>query len=251
MGRRFDIRAAVGDPSLPRSDVWHFWSRNDQVYVVHGRMGHVQKFSFHTPNICRLAYTKEFGTPRTLSNRATHEWRRDATPQKGSRRVVRVLRVFFPTDVLSTAIAPPTKNIRWIKPAMAGGATVLDLMYTRDDEATLRAAIAEEPGTLRHEIIDYKKLTNDEAFCISSWVTHDAQNTLRIPASHGHKQDLIVLPNDPNNTGRPVRLITFSNPKDGDFIQAWEFGGYWHSPLTDDEWVTMRQASDGKPTGRI
>jgi hypothetical protein len=210
-------------------------------------MGHVQKFSFHTPNVCRLAFTKEHGTPRTVANRATHEWRRDPTPEKGGGRVVRVLRVHFPTDVLSSAGTLPTKHVNWVKSAPPGGATVLDLMYTRDDESVLFETIAREPPDVRHKIIAYRKLPNGEAFCISSWIYDGAKNTLRVPASHGHKHDLVILPQDPGNTGRPVRLINFSNPKDGDFIQAWEFGGYWHRPLTDNEWIAMQSAGRISP----
>lgn len=221
--------------------MWHYWSRNDQVYAVHGNTGHVHKFSFHTPDVCRLAYTKEYGTPRALTNRATHEWRRDPTPDAGTGRVVRVLRVHFPTDVLSdTGPLSTKKSIFWVKPGPAGGAAVLDLMFTRDDESALHDAISKEASESSHELVAYKKLTNGEAFCITSWSYEGAQNTLRMPASHGQVHDIIIHPDDPNETGRPMRLVTFTNPQDGDLIQAWEFGAYKHPPLTDDEWEEMQ-----------
>jgi hypothetical protein len=202
-------------------------------------MGGIEKFSFHTPNICRRAFTKEHGTPEMLNNRATSEWHRDPTPPVGSKRVVRVLRVGFATNLLSTALEPPKRSITWIKAAPPGGSTVLDLMFTHDCEADLFEAIAHEPVDLGHTLVAYKQLPNGEAFCVTSWHSDQADKTLRMPASHGHKHDLIVHPNDPASTGRPVRLTLFSNPTDGELINVWDLGAYWHAPLTDDQWKKM------------
>ena len=241
--KRFDFRLAIGTVDGARSSVWHFWSRNSEVYAAHGGMGGVEKFSFHTPNICRRAFTKEHGTPNTLTNRAMHEWLRDPTPPIGGKRVVRVLRVGFATDLLSTALKPPKRHNAWIKPAPAGGSTVLDLMFTRDSEAVLSQAISGEPPGLGHTLIAYKQLPNGEAFCVTVWYSDKADKLLRMPASHGHKNDLIVHPNDPTLSGRPVRLTLFSNPTDGELMNVWELGAYWHVPLTDDEWEMMCQTA--------
>jgi hypothetical protein len=240
--KRFDIRVAIGTVDGPRSSVWHFWSRNSEVYVVHGGMGGIEKFSFHTPNVCRRAFTKEHGKPSGLANRATHEWRRDPTPPESSKRVVRVLVVGFATDILSTALAPPKHKVIWVEPAPPGGSTVLDLMFTRDAEATLLEALTSEPQHLGHRLVAYNPLPNGEAFCVTSYHADHADSTLRMPASHGHKRDLIAFPKDPNSTGRPVRLTIFSNPADGEFMRVWEYGADWHAPLTDAEWEIMRKS---------
>jgi hypothetical protein len=239
---RFDFRLAIGSIGGPRSSVWHFWSRRSEVYATHGGMGGIEKFSFHTPNVCRRAFTKEYGTPAAMTNRASHEWLRDPTPPVGSQQVVRVLRIGFATDLLSTALKPPKRTITWVKPAPLGGSTVLSLMFTKDSEANLVQALEGEPSALNHTLIVYKKLPNGEAFCITSWFSPEADKTLRVPASHGHKRDLIVYPKDPEATGRPVRLTTFSSPKDGELIDVWEFGGYWSAPVTDAEWKAMVDA---------
>jgi len=237
--KRFDVRIAVGSLDGPHSNVWRFWSRKAEVYAAQSAMGGVEKFSFHTPNICRRAFTKEHGTPITLNDRATHRWLRDVTSTAG---VVRVLRVGFATDLLSTALAPPKRSISWIKPAPSGWSTVIDLMFTREDETTLLKALTGERAEIGHRLVAYKRLPNGEAFCVSVWYADRADTTLRMPADQTHKEDLIVFPKDPDLTGRPVRLTLFSNPSDGQFMQAWEYGAYWQTPLTDDEWNTMRQS---------
>lgn len=231
--KRFDFRLAVGGPMSARSGVWHFWSRNKEVYAAFSGLGGVQKFSFHFPDICRLAFTKEHGTPSAMSQRALHEWRRDLTPPRGTMHVTRVLRVAFATDLLSTALKPTRHEINWIQPAPPGGSTVIDLMFTRDTEEALRSVLPDEAG---HRMLVYKTLPNGESYCITRWFSQNGTEMLRVPASHGHPGDLIISPEDPSNTGRPIRFVTFSNPKDGDLINGWEFGGYWSAPVSEHEW---------------
>jgi hypothetical protein len=237
--KRFDFRLAVGAIDGPQSSVWHFWSRNSEVYAAHRGFGGVQKFSFHTPNICRLAPSK---VPGIIRKPAISEWRRDPTPAVGSGRVVRVLRIGFATDLLSSALERPARKIIWIEPAPAGSSTVLDLMFTRDNEASFSDALAGEPASIGHKLLVYQPLPNEEAFCISRWYSPEADKTLRMPASHGHTHDLIVYPRDPDATGRPIRLTIFSRPKDGDLMNVWEMGAYAHAPLTDDQWKAMVDA---------
>jgi hypothetical protein len=202
-------------------------------------MGGIEKFSFHTPNICRRAFTKEHGTPHTMLDRTMHAWRRDPTPPAGTNSAVRVLRIGFATDLLSTASQLPRRNPIWVAPAPAGGSTVIELLFTRESEPTVIAAIATDAPSSAHKLIAYRHLPNGEAFCISSWYADQADKVLRMPADAGHKDDLIVLPNDITQSGRPVRLSLFSNPKDGDFMQVWELGAFWHPPLTEAEWDVM------------
>jgi hypothetical protein len=239
-GNRFDIRLAVGSADGPRSSVWAFWARKSEVYAAHRNMGGIQKFSFHTPTLCRHAFTKEFGPPSGRSNRAMQEWHRGSTPPAGSNQIVRVLRIGIATDHLSTKLGEtPPGNTHWISPAPSGGSTVIDLSLTKDNEATLRDALEFEPAHLEHKLLAYSQLPNGEVLSISSWHSDQAEKVFRVLAAPHDARDLLILPIDPDNTGRPVRLTLFSNPKDGDFISVWELGGYWHAPLAEAEWQAM------------
>jgi hypothetical protein len=242
MSKRFDVRLVVGIPNGPRSDVWHYWSRNESVYVANAKMGGIVKFSFHPPDICRYAFTKEYGTSAALPDRATEVWRRDPTLPAGARKVVRVLRVGFWTDVLSTALASPSKEPVWIKPAPLGNTTIVDLMFTRDDEVALRAALATEPPALAHTMVAYRQLSNGEAFCISAWHSPTADKPLRVQGNNAN--DLLILPYDPTDSGRPIRFTAFSSPKDGGFMEAWDFGAFAHRPLSDAEWDLLLQMQE-------
>ncbi len=238
--KRFDIRLAVGSPDGPRSSVWVFWSRNSEVYAAHRRMGGIEKFSFHTPTLCRHAFTREHGTPSGGSDRAMQVWHRGRTPPAGSNQIVRVLRIGIATDHLSTKIAePPPENTHWINPAPSGGSTVIDLSFTKDSEATFSQALKSEPPSLVHKLVACRQLPNGESFSISSWYSDKADKVFRVLAAPHDPRDLLVFPLDPDNTGRPVRLTFFSNPKDGDLMRVWELGGYWHASLTDAEWKVM------------
>lgn len=206
-------------------------------------MGGIEKFSFHTPTSCRRAFTKEHGAPNGRSNRATQEWHRGTTPPKGSNQVVRVLRIGITTDHLSTKLAdPPPKNTLWIAPGPRGGATMIDIFFSLDDEVSLREALQSEAPSLGHELFAYWRLPNAEALCISSWHSSDAQKVFRVKAAPHDPRDLLILPDDPADTGRPVRLTLFSNPKDGDLMSVWEMGGYWQEPLTDARWRAICEA---------
>lgn len=167
-------------------------------------------------------------------------WHRGSTPPAGSNQVVRVLRIGIATDHLSTKfVETPPDNTSWITPALSGRSTVIDLSFTKDSEATLREALASEPANLEHKLLSYRRLPNGEAFCITSWHSDKAHKVFRALAAPHDVRDLLILPLDPDNTGRPVRLTLFSNPKDGDLMSVWELGGYWHTPLTDAEWQAM------------
>jgi hypothetical protein len=239
-GKRFEIRLAVGSPHGPRSSVWLFWSRNSEVYAAHRSMGGIQKFSFHTPTLCRHAFTKEHGTPRGQSSRAVHEWHRGSTPPRGSNHIVRVLRIGVATDHLSTRLAEtPPDNTRWINPAPSGGSTMIDLLFTNDSEDSLCEALKSEPANIGHKLLGYSQLQNGEAIAISSWHSVEADTVFRVSAAPHDPRDLLIFPLDPDVTGRPVRLTLFSNPKDRDLMRVWELGGYWHTPLTDAEWDLM------------
>lgn len=116
---------------------------------------------------------------------------------------------------------------------------MIDLSFTNDSEFTLREALASEPAELQHKLLAYRQLPNGQAFFVSSWHSDEAAKVFRVLAAPHDPRDLLILPIDPENTGRPVRLTLFSNPKDGDLINVWEMGGFWHAPLTDAEWKRM------------
>ena len=239
-GKRFDFRFAVGSPNGPRSSVWAIWSRNSQVYAAHRSMGGIQKFSFHTPTLCLHAFTSEHGPPRGNNSRVIQKWHRGTTPANGHNQVVRVLRIGIATDHLSTKLAEGAPQYtNWIVPAPPGGTTVIDLLFTRDSEASLHEALANEPACLEHKVLAFRPLSDGEAIAVSVWHSEKSDKVFRLRAAPHDRRDLLIIPIDPDNTGRPLRLTLFSNPQDGDLMSVYEFGGYWHEPLTDAEWEAM------------
>jgi hypothetical protein len=81
-------------------------------------MSGIEKFSFHTPDLCLHAFTDDYRQRAGLSYRAMQKWHRESTPPAGSNQVHRVLRIGISTDHLSTKITEiPSQNTRWIDPA--------------------------------------------------------------------------------------------------------------------------------------
>jgi len=227
---KFNLRFAITRPDGARSSIWHVRRHGSQVYVIFDGLGGVQKFSFHTPNLCRLAQTKEHAALMGTERYCLHEWWRDSTPESGSGKRVRVLLLSCGTNVLSTAFPVSKKSFHAIAAAPVDQSTLVELCFTRENESSVLDSLRKSEPHFNHQLLAYEKLDNGEAIVISSYWGDVANDTLDMPAPKesgksrfGH---LVVSPEDPAKTGRPIRVTTFSNPKDGDFIQVWEFGAY-------------------------
>jgi hypothetical protein len=239
LAQRVSERWIVGNIDGPRSNVWRLWSKGNDVYLASGGLGGVSKFSFHESGRCRIAFTKEHGTPEVLADRAINKWWRAATPvADGNGRASCVLQVGIPTDTLSTALKRPLKRVTCIAAAPAGMATVLEMFFTLESRETL-ITLSPKGG---RELASYAKLPSREAFAVAvRHATWDGED-FGMPASHHETRDFIFSRSDPENTGRPIRLTMNNNPKDGDSMLAWEFGGY---PAPAGTWELIRP----KPTG--
>src|SRR5262245_58984502 len=182
--------------------------------------------------ICRVGTTRGNGSAAGQKGPpGIHQLSRDGATEPGAIEGVRVLRIGFATNLLSTRLVdPPAKEIAWVAPAPAGHSTVIDVLFTREAEYMVRELVGGERPALEHKLLAYHRLPSGEAVCINSWFAADADKTLTMLADEAHPNDLVVSQDDPMGTGRPVRLITHSNPADGDFMRVWEFGAYWRPP---------------------
>jgi hypothetical protein len=211
-------RLMVGTPEGPRSNVWRLHSRRNDVYVTTGGIGK-QKFSFHASGKCRQAYHE---LPPSLPDRAIARWWRMPTPEpNGTGKASCVLQVGIPTDLLSTRTAP-LKAMTWVAPAPIGMATVLEMIFTREAEGDLAAAMTASQRT----IVCQSKLPSGETFLVLSRHATWEQPDFYMPASQHVGEDFLFTKDDPDKTGRPVRLAMFNSPKDFDSMVGWEFGGY-------------------------
>jgi hypothetical protein len=221
--RRYDAKFAVGSADGPRSTLWHVWRTKNEVYVVSSNMGAVEKLSFHSSGICRKAFVAERPKPDGMDDRAIHKWRRPAAPPEGAQSGTCVLEVIIPTNYLSTSFEETGGEPHfWIPPAPSGMSTLLEMYFTREKETVLRW-LGEPTGRVVHV---YTQLPTGEAFVVQSQKSTFGGENFWIPASHIHKNDFLMLEEDSNKTGRPLRMTMYSNPKDGDRLCAWEYGGY-------------------------
>jgi hypothetical protein len=229
---KFDYRFVVASPTGSRSSPWHVRRSGNHLYVLHSGMGAVQKFSFHPPDICRLAETKEFAHQRGKRREATHEWQRLLTPPRGEGQRTKVLQISIGTNTLSLSYGAKglSKKSNTIPSAPFGHTTNIEVCFTREtQEAVERLLEASEPY-YHHRVLAYDMMPSGEAALITTFNTNEPNDTLDMPApTPGHISrwgHLVVSPNDPANTGRPIRVTVFSNPGFGDFMQASEFGAY-------------------------
>jgi hypothetical protein len=219
---RIDLRFAVGSPEGPRSSVWRAYSNKNEVYVSQGMLGGVQKFSFHSSGICRLAFTAQEGPAKGKSDRISMKWRRVAAPPNES--IVYVLSVRFPTDYLSTKLPIEQKPIVWVPAADGGSATLVEFIFTRMNIETMM----EVAKLGNRALISYDQLPNGEAFVVSSihqpWIRED----FFVPGRTKGGDDLVISADDPKETGRPVRFTRYLDPTSQKPVMCIgdEFGAY-------------------------
>jgi hypothetical protein len=105
-------------------------------------------------------------------------------------------------------------------------ATVVEMLFTLEAENDLRKAAAVGNRT----VVSYTELPCGEAFAVMSRHATWEHEDFYVPASHHEEQDWLFTKHDPDATGWPVRFSMFTNPKDGESIMGWEFGGYKQPP---------------------
>lgn len=218
---RLDARLVVGVPGGARSNTWRIWSQGDEIYVLSGGMGGVEKLSFHSSGICRKAFTSDWGAPPGLADRATVKWKRNATPPVAEGTGCCVLEVQIATDYLSTGLEALTKKVIWIEPAPSNRMTVLEMFFTRHSDDDLRSLASGQK-----KIVVYHRMPNGEAFAVVSCFAEGEPANFYMPASLHESADLIFTPDASTAGGRPIRITVYKHPRDGDRMTAWEWGGY-------------------------
>ena len=222
--RTLDIRLIVGTEGGPKSCSWHIWTNKSDVYVVFSNQGHVEKLSFHSERngsyACRKAFTSERGIPLGLTDRCTTEWKRSESPPSGTAGATCVFEIAFPTNFLSTATSNTHRSLIWLAAAPTNMATVLEMSFTREPRHEVVRLVGQE------RIVAYAALPSNEAFLITRRDAEFVGEEFVIPSSHDEVDDIIFTIDDPDLTGRPIRFVTNTTPKNGDRMTAWEYGGY-------------------------
>lgn len=179
---RYDLRFGIKRDDGYISSIWRLWITSPgDVYLATRKMGGIEKYSFHQSGICRSAFTKEYGTPTTMPDRAMFKWVRAKTPPPGSGRASRVAWIAFPTDFLSRNLEQNESRIIWIPAAPSGGVTYLEMAYTTESEESVHSAFSENIKRLH----SYTPLPGGEAFFVSSYHSDWENADLRSPPAEG------------------------------------------------------------------
>jgi hypothetical protein len=96
------------------------------------------------------------------------------------------------------------------------------MMFTLDTEEDFHNAALQG----NRIVVLFFRLPNGEAFAVLRRDAAFGGGNFRVPASHHKNQDIVFSTTDPANTGRPLRMTLFNNPRDNDRMTAWEYGGY-------------------------
>jgi hypothetical protein len=219
---KLDARVVVGTAAGARSSVWRFFSTRNDVYMSTHNMAKFEKFSFHESGLCRHAFEKKYSATKGMLDRKITSWRRKQTPPAGSGQASCVFEICFPTDYLSTALGTLKKPVIWLTVAPSHAATVLEMVFTRETEQDLQEVVLQGNRSL----VFYAELPNGEGFAVLRGDASFGGENFLVPASHYENEDIVFSTADPSNTGRPLRMTLFNNPRENDRMTAWEYGGY-------------------------
>ena len=217
-----DLRFGIRSPSAYISNIWRLWvTQKGDAYLATRSMAKIEKYSFHKSGICRSAFTNEYGTPTTMTDRAIFKWKRLTTPLAGQGKASRVAWLGFPTDYLSRK-AEPSVEVNWIEAAPPGGATYVELAFTCESRESIESAFGQRQ---ERKLLLYVNVPGDEAV-FANYYHGDWQNEdLNVPGD-GKVADLLFSASDPYDTGRPIRIRFGPTPSDGDAVVLRELGGY-------------------------
>jgi hypothetical protein len=218
---KVDFRLAVGTSDGARSAVWRGYSNKEGIYISHGGMGGIEKFSFHRSLICRHAFTEQEGPADGDDDRVMQKWRRVLAPTNG---LVYALIARFPSDYLSTALKNERKTVVWLPAAISGHATVVEFVFSGCGEDGTYA-LAKSSGRM---IVSYTPLPNGEAFVVS-WV-HEKWNgeSFTVPGLFEIETQYVISRQDPMMSGRPTRFTLYIDPTNERPMIVDEFGAIQH-----------------------
>jgi hypothetical protein len=223
--RLFFLRFGIKRKDGCTSSTWTlFITKKGDVYLTIRNLEGKLKWSFHESGECLLAFTKEHKERFLLKNRLIHKWNRLDTPTKGSKESSYVAFLVFPSDYLSRLNPEKRDNTRWISAAPSGNATCISMLFTAES----KESVVNSFTASQHTLISYTQLSNNNAFFMFSSHTDWKNTDLRTSKTEG----IIMTPgwlfseNDPDDTGRPIRLQQFNLPNNGEAQFITELGGY-------------------------
>lgn len=227
--KKLKLRFGVTRRDGYRSYTWKIEARKNDVYLAQREGPPWQKFSFHgSGDRCRFGFTDQYikanGMPPGLTDRVLTRWQKAPIPPLPRSGSV-VAELVIPTDFLSRLSAEPDgpgKRILWLPAAPPRQATVIDVFFTHDDEALIRGATFNDRPL---NLFGYASLQGGEKVAVTwRYADYDGE-PLRMPGS-ANGTTLLFSADDPQNTGRPVR-ITFQETKvPTGTLTIFELGGY-------------------------
>src|SRR5438094_10175997 len=88
-----------------------------------------------------------------MPDRAMFKWHRAPTPPAGTFQIARVAWIGFATDFLSRPAETYGEDVAWIEAAPTGGATCVELSFTRDSQDMILKAVGQ--SSVYHRMLRY------------------------------------------------------------------------------------------------
>ena len=220
MGKNlYNLRFGVSTSYGHRSNIWRLWvTRNNDVYLTDAEINGRYKYSFHGSGVCQMAYSQEIDSKRENS----HRWKREKTPSKKD-FVHLICAIYFPTKYLSREFKQYPKKVTWFPAAPMNTFTVIEMGFTHGDANDVKK-VFNNSGRV---IVGFQELPNQEKFVLTCCHMDISEKDLFIKTElKGAQPNIVIAGDDPDNTGRPIRITAQSNPKNNEHLQIIEYGAY-------------------------
>jgi hypothetical protein len=120
----------------------------------------------------------------------------------------------------------PSKEIHWLAAAAAGHSKCIEMFFSSDSPDVAEPLLQQSQRTA----IAAFPLENRSWFYVTSHTIGFPGQEMRLPAAGKRQFDFVILREDISKTGRPIRVVVMSNPRDGDKMIAWEYGAFKGEP---------------------
>jgi hypothetical protein len=225
MPRDFKARIAIGNKHGTLSTIWVIATAKNEIYAVHRTSGTIEKISFHQSRICRRAF---LGVPEGMDDRVMDRWIRAETMPAGSRSVVRLLSVGFPSGHVAATPNPIKKSVLLLDSAAPGRARGFELALTKEPRSTITALVEQGLANIHARVLATHQILTGETLVLFSTETESKFDGLIVPSSMHEVDDLVFPSAGPPADRTPLMFLTlYTLPKTGaDCLMALELAGF-------------------------
>jgi hypothetical protein len=136
MSYKQEVRIAVGSPTDPRSTVWKFFVKNNDIYIVSGMFENNCKISLHESGECQFSGTRTWVLAEPGRRNAERHIKKWKSPRPSSDASTHVLQIVIPDTELRVSTVPEDLSaVNWLQAPPQGNTVLFECYITKQLDA--------------------------------------------------------------------------------------------------------------------